>query len=131
MGHVHTLTPARASQRPRRTPGARVLDVLAGTLLLVLALPLMAVFALAVRRGSNGPVLHRERSFDGRGEAVELLSFRTTLDGGGTASHERLRAVIGAGAKLPVTRVGRLLRRTGFERLPRLFNLVAGHVSLF
>jgi len=45
MGHAHTLTPARASKRPRRTPGARVLDVLAGTLLLVLLIGLAALGA--------------------------------------------------------------------------------------
>jgi len=100
-------------------------------LALALVLPLLAALALTVRRSSNGPVLHRERSFDRRGRAVELLSFRTTLDGAGTVSHERLRAVFGAGERLPVTSVGRILRATRLERLPRLYNVVAGHASLF
>lgn len=130
MGHVHTFTNTATTATVRRLPIARAVDCLVGGLLLVLTLPLMGIFALAVSRSSNGPILHRHRGLDGRGRPVELLSFRTMLDGGGTVTHERLRAVIGADG-LPLTPVGRVLRATRLERLPRLFNLLAGHISLF
>jgi putative colanic acid biosynthesis UDP-glucose lipid carrier transferase len=132
MGRVHAYlaTSTAAETRTRRVTVGRVIDVVVGGLLLALALPLMAVLALAVRRSSNGPVLHRDRIRDRHGRAVEVLSFRTTLDGGSTRIHQRMRAVIGARDEVPVTGIGRVLRATRADRLPRLFSVVAGHVSL-
>ena len=134
MGRIHSLPHARGDRRsaPRMMPALRrCVDVTAGVMLLVLTLPLLAVAALAVRMSSNGPVLQRTRSRTARGENVELLAFRTLIDGGGTRDHARLRAVVG-GADAPVhTPVGRVLDATRLDRLPRLANVVAGHTSLF
>lgn len=131
MGRVHSFTTATTTvERPSRLAAlARGADVVVGGLLLALMLPLMGVLALAVRRSSHGPVLHREPGRDRQGRPVELLSFRTALDGSGTVAHERLRAVVGDGVQ-PLTRVGRVLRVTRADRLPRLYNVVAGHASL-
>lgn len=131
MGSARTLTTTAATAEPRRLTLARAVDVLVGSVLLVLALPVLAVLALAVRHSSTGPVLRRERTRDRRGRPVELLSFRTTLDGGTSAHHERVRAVVGAGEQSPVTGAGRLIRATRTERLPRLLNVVRGDSSLF
>jgi putative colanic acid biosynthesis UDP-glucose lipid carrier transferase len=129
MGRIHSISVVgqRAHARPRF---ARVVDLAAGLVLLVLAAPLMAVLALAVRAGSHGRVLQREPIRDARGRRRELLSFRTTLDGGATEAHQRVRAVIGD-AGLPLTPIGRLLERTHLVRLPRLVNVVAGDASFF
>jgi putative colanic acid biosynthesis UDP-glucose lipid carrier transferase len=131
VGRVHTYTatvePARTS---RLAPLARGLDVVIGTLLLLVALPAIAMIALAVRRSSHGPVFHRDNAFDRHGRPVQLLTFRTGLDGSGTLTHERLRAVVGGHHTDALTRVGRVLRATRADRLPRLFNVVAGHSSL-
>jgi putative colanic acid biosynthesis UDP-glucose lipid carrier transferase len=134
MGRVHTITTASARSAVRTSrlePVRRAVNLLAGTVLLLLALPLLGVLALAVRRSSHGPVLHREPSFDRRGRPVELLSFRAAVDGASTTHHERLRAVVGAGESAALTGVGRLMRTTRTERLPRLLNVVRGQSSLF
>jgi lipopolysaccharide/colanic/teichoic acid biosynthesis glycosyltransferase len=132
MGHIHTVGGRKAGETPGRgvAPVRRGFDLVAGTILLVIAAPMMAVLALAVRASSHGPVLHRERVRTPAGTMVELLSFRTMLDGGGTHTHERLRAVVGASATAALTPVGRLLVATRLHRLPRLVNVVAGHRSL-
>jgi lipopolysaccharide/colanic/teichoic acid biosynthesis glycosyltransferase len=98
---------------------------------LTVALPLAAILAIAVRLSSNGPVLHREPALDPRGRPIELLSFRTAVDGAGTVHHQRVRAVVGADFEETLTGVGRLMRATGVHRLPRLFNVAAGHSGLF
>lgn len=109
----------------------RAVDLVVGTILLTLALPVMGVLALAVRHGSNGPVLHRQRTVSRRGRSIELLSFRTSLDGASTVAHARLRDVVGAHGALPLTAIGRLMRATRTDRLPRLFNVVVGDATLF
>ena len=133
MGHLHTVAGRAAGETPSRPklPLHRGLDLIVGTALLVVVAPLMAVLAVAVRASSHGPVLHRERMRTAAGTTVDLLSFRTMLDGGGTEAHERLRAIVGASAAAALTPVGRLLVATRLDRLPRLVNVVAGHRSLF
>jgi lipopolysaccharide/colanic/teichoic acid biosynthesis glycosyltransferase len=116
---------------PVRSPLVRAADLVAGTLLLVLAAPLIAALALAVRSSSNGPVLHRQPIVDGRGRRTDLLSFRTMVDGAGTRDHQRIRSVIARGSEGHYTGVGRLLERTGLAGLPRLVNVVRGQASLF
>ena len=116
--------------RPRAVVLARSVDLLVGGALLLATLPVMAVLALAVRTTSTGPILRRERTRGRHGRPVELLSFRTTIDGGNTAHHRRVRAVVGAQHECMSTGVGRVLRATRADRLPRLLNVVRGDVSL-
>lgn len=129
MGHVRTYT-STTTTTAGTSPLLRALELIVGSVLLVLALPLIGVLALAVRRSSNGPVLHRERTRDRRGRPVEVLSFRTTIDGGNTTHHERLRAVVGASDRDTLTGVGRLMRATRTDRLPRLFSVIGGSAPL-
>lgn len=96
---------------------------------LLLALPLMALVALLVRTTSMGAVLVREPGYDRRGHHVDLLRFRTTLEGASTRTHERLREVVGAGSAVPLTGPGRFLAASRLDRLPRLLNVAAGHSS--
>jgi len=134
VGRTHSITTSEAATTTVErgvSPVARTVDLLVATVALLLAAPLMGVLALAVRASSHGPVFHRDRALSPSGRSVTLLSFRTVMDGGGTDAHARLRSVVGAAAELPVTGVGRVLRRTRLDRLPRLLNLLAGHRSLF
>lgn len=135
MGRVQSLPSAgREAAEARAAAASRVVrlaDIVASVLVLVLAGPLIAVLAVAVRLSSNGPVLHRRPAMTADGRRVELLSFRCVLDGGGTEAHQRIRAVVGGADRQPLTGPGRIIRRLRLERLPRLVNVAAGHVSLF
>lgn len=137
MGRTHTpirpvATVTATTTASGTSPLARMADVVVSSLALVLALPLLAVAALAVRVSSHGPVLERTPAVGPDGRPVVLLAFRTLVDGGRTAAHERFRSVIGSGGdSTPVTGVGQLLQRTRLDRLPRLINVLAGHRSLF
>lgn len=118
----------------------RMLDVMAAGLLLVLALPVLAVCAVAIRLDSAGPILFRQKRVGRGGRPFELLKLRTMVPDADPAAH---RAHVGrllkrrsgpAWAKLPVdprvTRVGRVLRRTGMDELPQLVNVLWGQMSL-
>jgi lipopolysaccharide/colanic/teichoic acid biosynthesis glycosyltransferase len=133
MGRAHVVTAVADARPAGRALGAllRVVDVVVASLLLVCLAPLMAALALAVRRSSHGPVLSRRPALDRRGRRVELLSFRTRVDGAGTVSHARVRSVVGGDHGDALTGVGRFMRATRTDRLPRLVNVVAGHVGLF
>jgi lipopolysaccharide/colanic/teichoic acid biosynthesis glycosyltransferase len=103
----------------------RALDVLGGTLGLILAAPVMGLAMLAIRLESHGHPIYRQRRIGLDGRAFDLLKLRTMVDG---AEH------IGAGLAINesdprVTRVGALLRRTSLDELPNLLNVLRGEMS--
>jgi lipopolysaccharide/colanic/teichoic acid biosynthesis glycosyltransferase len=104
----------------------RPLDLaLAGTGLL-LATPVLALAALAIKLDDGGPLLYRQTRVGRDGRDFELLKLRTMVVGA-----ER----IGAGAAVDVgdpriTRAGRMLRRLSVDELPQLWNVVRGDMSL-
>lgn len=107
------------------SPGKRVLDVTLTVLLLLPAIPLMAVLALAVKLSSAGPVLFRQKRCGRHGKEFNLLKFRTMRDGG----HLDGPGVTRRGDPR-VTGLGRLLRKWKLDELPQLFNVLCGDLSL-
>lgn len=104
--------------------------VIAGVALLGLA-PLMLLIAAAVRLSSPGPVLFRQLRAGRDGQAFELLKFRTMVDLG--EQEFALPPGLAPGGIEGIdrcTRVGRLLRRTSFDELPQLINVLRGEMSL-
>ncbi|MCP9485420.1 MAG: sugar transferase [Gaiellaceae bacterium MAG52_C11] len=104
----------------------RALDIaLAGTGL-VLASPLLAASALAVKLDDRGPVLYRQARVGRRGADFELLKLRTMIVG---AERQGAGFAVAAGDSR-ITRIGRFLRRTSLDELPQLWNVVRGEMSL-
>lgn len=101
-------------------------DRVLGGLLLLLALPVMAAVAIAIRLDSKGPVLFRQRRYGFNNELIEVFKFRSMyvdkLDA--TASKLVTRD------DPRVTRVGRFIRRTSLDELPQLINVLKGQMSL-
>src|SRR6185312_3715771 len=68
-------------ERPAMSGARRTVKTLVDRLLIALlslvAMPLMAVIALAIRLASPGPVLFRQKRVGARGEEFEMLKFRT------------------------------------------------------
>lgn len=103
----------------------RAIDVVGGSVALILTAPVMGVAILAIRMESRGHPIYRQRRVGKDGRPFDLLKLRTMVDG---AEH------IGAGLAVNendprVTRVGALLRRTSFDELPNLLNVVRGDMS--
>ena len=104
----------------------RLLDIVASTAALLLASPVLAVAAIAIKLESRGPVLYRQRRSGLHGAPFEVLKLRTMVDG---AEHVGAGLAIDAG-DARVTRVGALLRRTSIDELPNLLNVLRGEMSL-
>ena len=107
-------------------PLNRQLDVLLAGAGLVVASPLLAAAAAAIKLGDAGPVLYRQTRVGKDGRDFELLKLRTMVVGAETQ---------GAGFAVNrgdsrITRVGRFLRRTSIDELPQLWNVVRGDMSL-
>ena len=100
------------------------LAIAGGTLLV--ASPLLALAAIAVKLEDGGPVLYRQTRVGKDGTDFELLKLRTMVVGAET---------MGAGLAVNrgdprITRSGRLLRKLSLDELPQLWNVVRGEMSL-
>jgi lipopolysaccharide/colanic/teichoic acid biosynthesis glycosyltransferase len=105
---------------------SRVLDVALAALLLLVAAPLLALAALAIRLESRGPVFYRQRRVGRHGEPFELWKLRTMVPGAES---------MGAGIYVldgdpRITRVGRMLRRFSLDELPNLVNVLRGDMAI-
>ena len=133
------LPPLRLSRSSRMLK--RTVDVVIGTLSLVLLSPLLIGTAIAIRIDSKGPILFRQVR-RGAGEKIfRIYKFRTMCADAEElkeqVAHLNMNLKPGGDArmfKIPddprCTRVGAFLRRTRLDELPQLLNVVRGDMSL-
>lgn len=109
--------------------------VLSATCLTILAVP-MAILAIAIKKDSTGPVIFRQSRVGRNGEPFDVLKFRTMIQNAEAEVGNLAEANEGAGPLFKmkndprVTRMGRLLRKTSFDEIPQLWNVVRGEMSL-
>jgi len=114
----------------------RLLDLLFGGILTLMALPVMGLVALAIKLDSPGPVLFRQQRVGENGRLFVMYKFRSMVVGAEEQQPEinerdEQGHVIHKKQDDPrVTRVGRIIRRTSLDELPQLFNVLKGDMSL-
>ncbi len=102
-------------------------DRVVGGVCLLLALPVMALVALAIKLDSPGPVLFRQKRFGFNNERIDVFKFRSLYHH--QADPNASKVVTKNDPR--VTRVGRIIRKTSLDELPQLFNVVfKGNLSL-
>jgi lipopolysaccharide/colanic/teichoic acid biosynthesis glycosyltransferase len=104
----------------------RAADVVLAGLGLVLASPILAAAALAVKLEDRGPVLFRQGRVGKDGVDFELFKLRSMVVG---AERQGAGYAVDRG-DARITRVGRFLRRTSIDELPQLWNVVRGDMSV-
>ncbi|MBU6462426.1 MAG: undecaprenyl-phosphate glucose phosphotransferase [Bradyrhizobium sp.] len=95
-------------------------DHFVGAIVLLLAAPVMALVALAVKLDSPGPVLFRQKRFGFNNERIDVFKFRSLYHD--QADPLASRVVTKNDSR--VTRVGRFIRKTSLDELPQLLNVV-------
>ncbi len=104
----------------------RAFDILVATVALALLSPLLLIAAIAIKLGSRGPVLYRQRRVGRGGREFEMLKLRTMVQGSDP---------VGVGTVVTrddprVTAPGRLLRRTSLDEIPNLVNVLRGEMAI-
>ena len=107
--------------------------------LLIVLIPLFVFVAIIIKLDSGGPVIYRDKRFGKSMRVFDCLKFRTMINnndhilqeylGNNPEAQEHWKVY----KKLPddprVTRVGRLLRKTGFDEMPQLINIIRCEMS--
>jgi lipopolysaccharide/colanic/teichoic acid biosynthesis glycosyltransferase len=103
----------------------RAFDLVVGGAMLLLASPVLAACAIAVKLTDGGPALYRQRRVGERGiefEMIKLRSMRIDSEQAGPRWSED--------DDERITPVGRLMRRFHVDELPQLWNIVRGEMTL-
>ena len=104
----------------------RTFDLVLVAILMVAALPIMALAALAISLESRGPIIYRQMRVGRLGRKFTLFKFRSmVLD-----AEKDGKATWATVNDSRVTRVGRFLRQTRMDELPQLVNVLNGEMSL-
>jgi len=127
-----------------RVPGRmtkRALDVALALPLGLLALPLVCVLAMAVKRADPGPAFYRQKRVGRTGRMIEVVKLRTMY----RDAEDRLRRVLESDAaanaqwrtRFKLDRdprilpgIGEFLRRSSLDELPQFWNVLVGEMSL-
>jgi Undecaprenyl-phosphate glucose phosphotransferase len=95
-------------------------DHVVGAIILLMALPVMALVALAIKLDSPGPVLFRQKRFGFNNERIDVFKFRSLYH----HQADPMASKVVTKNDPRVTRVGRFIRKTSLDELPQLFNVV-------
>lgn len=117
----------------------RALDIVCLLFLAPALLPVMVLVALGVRLSSPGRILFRQERIGLRGQPFTLFKFRTMEQCAETKSHqEYLSTLIHSDVPMEkmdandkrVSKFGAMLRASGLDELPQVFNILRGEMSL-
>jgi lipopolysaccharide/colanic/teichoic acid biosynthesis glycosyltransferase len=104
----------------------RALDLLIAAVALVVLSPFLLAAAIAIKLGSRGPVVYRQRRVGRGGTPFEMWKLRTMVQGSDP---------VGVGTAVTredprVTSAGRFLRRTSLDEVPNLVNVLRGEMAV-
>jgi len=103
----------------------RLEDIVVGSLITLMILPVIVVLSIGVKLSSPGPVIFKQRRYGFNGEDIFVWKFRTM-------------SVCEDGPNIPqaqkndprVTKFGEFLRRTSLDELPQFINVLQGRMSI-
>ena len=104
----------------------RVSDIIFSAILIITSSPLLVLLAIVIKLESIGPVIFRQERVGLDGKAFEMIKFRSMH----TDAEEETGPVWASKADNRRTRLGTFLRKTSFDELPQLFNVLVGDMSL-
>lgn len=102
----------------------RAFDVTAGTALLLLLCPPMAVIAIMIKKDSEGPVFYRQERVTTYGRHFKIHKFRTMV-----SNADKIGTAVTVGNDSRITRVGSKLRGLRLDELPQLIDVIKGDMS--
>jgi lipopolysaccharide/colanic/teichoic acid biosynthesis glycosyltransferase len=103
----------------------RGIDFIIALLALIVLSPILAVIAIVVKLGSQGPVIFKQKRAGKDGRPFIFYKFRTMkldVDPYGPSPK--------SGQDARLTKCGRFLREYSLDELPQLYNILQGDMSL-
>ncbi|WP_252228482.1 sugar transferase [Caldicoprobacter algeriensis] len=103
----------------------RVMDIVLSLIGIIIAIPLMLIFGIAIKLESKGPVFYCQERVGKNGKVFMLYKLRSMYQ-----NAEENGAKWAEKDDPRVTKVGRIMRKTRIDELPQLFNVLKGDMSI-
>lgn len=135
------LLEAETSQASVTPNWKRTLDLTICLIAIPLLLPLMSMISIAIKILSPGPILFSQTRIGKNGRAFTCLKFRSMKLDADTGVHENYVKDLIKSSDTPMVKMDNsgdsrlipgfgLLRATGLDELPQLFNILRGEMSI-
>lgn len=102
----------------------RTMDIVMSLIAIVISSPILLLIAASIKLYDRGPVFYTQERLTRDGEIFRIIKFRSMrmdseIEGAQLARKDDDR----------ITPVGRIIRRTHFDELPQIFNILKGEMS--
>lgn len=104
----------------------RLVDLIGSSVGILLLSPLLILIAIAVKASDGGPALYTQQRLTRNGKVFEIYKFRSMRIDSEADNIARLAAK----DDQRITPIGKLLRKSHFDELPQLFNILKGDMSI-
>jgi len=103
----------------------RIFDLTASTLSLLILSPVIFICAILSKLQSPGPIFYKAKRIGLGGATFSMLKFRTMV-----ANADSIGAGITGYRDPRITMIGRFLRKSKWDELPQLLNVLKGDMSI-
>ena len=111
---------------PAQRVAKRTMDLLVCAIAMIVAAPVMAVVAIAIKLEDGGPVFFKQKRLTKYGREFEILKFRSMI----VDAEKYAGAVLATGNDPRITKVGKVIRATRLDELPQILNILKGDMSI-
>jgi lipopolysaccharide/colanic/teichoic acid biosynthesis glycosyltransferase len=114
----------------------RAFDLVVGTVILILLIPILPLIAVMIKLDTRGPVFFKQDRVGEGGRLFKFYKFRSMIHAAdkSKASLVELNEQDGPIFKIRsdprITSVGRFLRRSSLDEIPQIFNVLKGDMSV-
>lgn len=102
----------------------RIFDLFFSILGLIILFPILVIVSLMIKFTSKGSVLFKQIRVTKNGKLFKIYKFRTMREN--TEGNKQLTV----GNDNRITGIGHILRKTKFDEIPQLLNVIKGEMSL-
>lgn len=103
----------------------RLMDIVISLAACMILSPIMLVIMIAIKAYDHGPIFYTQERITKDGKPFQILKFRSMI-----VESEEEGARLARANDDRITPVGHIIRRTHFDELPQLFNILKGEMSV-
>ena len=111
---------------PAQRVGKRLMDIVLCSVAMVVAAPVMAVVAIAIKLEDGGPVFFKQKRMTRHGREFDILKFRSMI----VDAEKYAGAVLATDNDPRITKVGKFIRATRLDEIPQILNILKGDMSI-
>lgn len=103
----------------------RVIDIFISIIMLFITFPIIIISAIAIKLDSKGPIFFYHEKCGFKGKSFKIIKFRTMIDDAIMVGPELTQRI-----DPRVTRIGKILRLTSIDEIPKIINVLRGELSI-